>query len=521
MNILINFFKKKTFLKKVLLLLVSIVIFVIVLLTIFNTVSFQKTIKKDIVEKAHLISSMVSDSIYLSLILQDKDTISNSIKPLENIKEVEAIGIYSKDGNFLTGIRTKFDKIDLKPKKKIDKIINKNGKDILFIYNPIKNPEDNTIIGYLKLGIKMDELYIEKKRKLLEAIGFALIFVFITIIIGVIFTKRIITPLSILEKRLKDISEGDADLTKRIEITSRDEFGIVSESFNKFVKTMNFLINEVKDNASVVSSAALEISSSAEQLSSTIQQQNEQSQSVASAVQELSATSDEIANSIEITRTTSLKATEMTETGSKVIEKSIRSLDEISIHTDKLSDIIKKLNESTLEIGKIINVIGEVADQTNLLALNAAIEAARAGDAGRGFAVVADEVRKLAERTSKATKEIESIIKKLQKEADNATNAMKEANDEVAKGKDLGKESLNILENIINASKDILENANNVSKAIKQENMTIEEININIQAIANASSESASSIQEVVKTVDELAYQSERLKKLVDKFKTT
>ncbi len=203
-----------------------------------------------------------------------------------------------------------------------------------------------------------------------------------------------------------------------------------------------------------------------------------------------------------------------------MIKKSIDALKTISNQTDNLSVIINNLGDSTLKIGNIISVINDVADQTNLLALNAAIEAARAGDAGRGFAVVADEVRKLAERTAKATKEIEEIITQLQKEARSAESAMGDASKEVQNGTRLGEESLQILEQIVVSSDNILNAAIAVATAVTEENATIDEVNTNIHGIAVASEESAKAVQEVADTAEDLAKQSDSLKLMVDQFIT-
>jgi methyl-accepting chemotaxis protein len=237
-------------------------------------------------------------------------------------------------------------------------------------------------------------------------------------------------------------------------------------------------------------------------------------------VEELAATSTDISKSIEATHTAAEESTQLTKEGGQVIQNSIDALNSIRNQTDNLAHIIDNLGNSTRKIGNIINVINDVADQTNLLALNAAIEAARAGDAGRGFAVVADEVRKLAERTAKATKEIEEIITQLQAESGNAETAMQDAAREVQNGTRLGRESLDILEKIVKSSENILEAATTVATAITQENATIEEVNNNIQGIAAASEESSNAVQEMASTAEDLSRQAETLKEMADQFKT-
>ncbi len=401
-----------------------------------------------------------------------------------------------------------------------------NGKDIIIDYNgnpvlSVFSPLDFDNFKWIIIAEINKEEALAPLNKLLKMI--VLIAFIIAIIIGIVsffLSRSISDPIKLLVRRSKDLATGEADLTKRIDFDSNDELGELSEWFNSFIVRIQDLIREVKENTETVSSASIQISSSSEELASTIEEQSNQSQSVATAVQELTSTSDEIAKSIEDTQKNAENASNLTKDGSKIIQKSIDSLIRIKNHTDNLGQIIDKLNESSNKIGNIINIINDVADQTNLLALNAAIEAARAGEAGRGFAVVADEVRKLAERTSKATKEIEVIITSLQKESTLANKAMKNATKEVDMGKELGENSLKILNEIVNSSEIILDSATSVATAVAQENSTIDEVNNNIQGIAAGSEEAANAVSEVSSTADDLAKQAEKLKELVNKFKT-
>ncbi len=337
------------------------------------------------------------------------------------------------------------------------------------------------------------------------------------VFISMFITRTITTPLEKAAMYARKLAGGD--LTLRIETDAKDEIGNLLLALHDTIANLSGMIQVIKDSAISLSEASQDISASTEELSATAEEQGNHSNTVASSVQELAASSSDISSSISETRESASESSNMTKEGSKSIQKSIESFNLIKSQTDNLSVIIKNLGDSTLKIGNIIDVINDVADQTNLLALNAAIEAARAGEAGRGFAVVADEVRKLAERTGAATKEITGIITSLQTEADKAESAMKDASREVEHGGELGRESLTMLEKIVDSSNEIVDSTNMVAHSISEENATIEEVNNSIHGIATSAEESAEAIQSVAVTAERLSDESDKLMNAINQFR--
>jgi len=202
-----------------------------------------------------------------------------------------------------------------------------------------------------------------------------------------------------------------------------------------------------------------------------------------------------------------------------VVSETITVMHSISERVTNSAKAVESLGARSDQIGAIVGTIEDIADQTNLLALNAAIEAARAGEQGRGFAVVADEVRALAERTTKATREIGSMIKAIQQETKGAVVAMEEGVHEVSKGTEKAAESGQALEQILQQINDVTTQIHQVATAAEEQTATTSEISNNMHQITEVVSQTASGAQESAAAAHQLAELAEDLRRIVKQFK--
>jgi methyl-accepting chemotaxis protein len=327
----------------------------------------------------------------------------------------------------------------------------------------------------------------------------------------------IILPIQEGAEALEKIAEGD--LTVRIDSDYKGDFRIIKNSINQLGESFNNILNELVASVQAAASAANQISASTEEMAAGAQEQSAQSSEVAAAVEEMTHTILETTKNAEFAAKAAKESGETARNGGKVVEETIAGINRIAEVVQKSAATVQKLGLNSDKIGEIIQVIDEIADQTNLLALNAAIEAARAGEQGRGFAVVADEVRKLAERTTKATKEIASMIKEIQKDTSGAVESMRQGTEEVEKGKSSADKARESLKAIITGAEEVVDIASQVAAASQQQSAAVEQIGKNIEFINNVTGQSAMGIQQIAKASENLRYLTENLQSLVTRFK--
>ncbi len=349
---------------------------------------------------------------------------------------------------------------------------------------------------------------------LLVAVG-----VGVTIAFGLYLRRSIIQALSRVIERLKDVAQGEGDLTQRLEIDSRDETGELASWFNLFMDKLQYTIGHVAANTQRLASASEEISSGANQQASGAETQKNQTQQVATAMHEMGGTISQVTQSATRAAEAAREAAHTARQGGAIVDDTVTNMRRIAETVSQSAEKVGQLGRNSDQIGEIVSVIDDIAEQTNLLALNAAIEAARAGEQGRGFAVVADEVRKLAERTSTATKEITEMIKTIQAETRAAVDAMQSGTQQVERGLKSTSQAGDSLHAIIQKSEEVGDMISQIATACSQQASATEQINGNVSQISRISMETAIGSQQSARACQELSNLALDLQNVVAQFK--
>ena len=302
-----------------------------------------------------------------------------------------------------------------------------------------------------------------------------------------------------------------------MQVVSEDEIGKAGIALNKMKNSLREMIQSIASTAEHVASASEEISSATQQAQGSETQKDQTSQ-VATAMQEMSSTVLQVSDNSNKAAEAARKAADTAKHGGSIVEETLTKMRRIAESVGATAKKMEELGKSSDQIGRIIGVIDDIADQTNLLALNAAIEAARAGEQGRGFAVVADEVRKLAERTTTATKEIAQMIKNIQDETKVAVTAMEAGTKQVEEGVTSTATAGDSLRQIIDMSNQVGEMITHIATAATEQSSATEQVNNNMDQIAQLVKESAVGAQQSAKACQDLSGLALDLQKMVGSF---
>lgn len=352
----------------------------------------------------------------------------------------------------------------------------------------------------------------------MTSVTLLLMLIAMAVVVVLIFAP-VMKPIHFMLHAMKDISHGEGDLTKRIEVDRQDEIGQLATEFNGIMQKIQTLVRNTVEITQEVSQAARDVFVATEDTRSVVSKERQQVESVATASQEMADTSQEVARSTTEAMNMADEAKTNMDLGSKVLHSAVVSIGELSKQIDDAAEVVVKLEGETDKIGQVLDVISNIADQTNLLALNAAIEAARAGEQGRGFAVVADEVRTLANRTSESTQHILDIINTLQNTARQASASMQASNQKADEGEEQVQKLESVLTDATNHIHNIQGRMHGIADANSQQASIATEVAKNVLTVNKLADESVADIKQVEKSISQLQTLSESLAEVLRQFK--
>ncbi len=313
-------------------------------------------------------------------------------------------------------------------------------------------------------------------------------------------------------------SLAEGDLTVKTTV-SEDITGAIADSVNYAIDELRSLVTTINETSEQVSSSAQESQTTARHLANAAEQQAQQITSATSAINQIVSSMDVVSKDSAESADVAERSVKIASRGAEVVRETISGMDSIRDQIQETSKRIKRLGESSQEIGSIVELINDIAEQTNILALNAAIQAASAGEAGRGFAVVADEVQRLAERSTSATKRIETLVQTIQSDTNEAVNSMEQTTAEVVAGARLAEDAGSALGDIERVSHDLSALIQNISAAAREQSAAATDISVSMNAIQEITSQTSQGASQTADSIGTLAQLASDLRRSVAHFK--
>lgn len=315
---------------------------------------------------------------------------------------------------------------------------------------------------------------------------------------------------------LGDLAEGDLTVNATV---SEDFTGAIADSVNFAIDQLRQLVLVINSTADRVSQSSDQAQMIAVELAEASEHQAQEIVGVSAAINEMTLSIDQVSHNASESAIVAQRSVAISHNGAEVVQRSIEGMNVIRDQIQETSKRIKRLGESSQEVGNIVSLINDIADQTNVLALNAAIQASMAGEAGRGFAVVADEVQRLAERSTNATKQIETLVKTIQADTNEAVVSMESTTSEVVRGARLAHDAGEALDEVQSVSNTLADLIQNISNAALQQAESAGHISHTMNVIQDITSQTSSGTMATARSIGELSEMTAALQESVTGFK--
>ncbi|KQE57404.1 methyl-accepting chemotaxis protein [Acinetobacter pittii] len=424
-------------------------------------------------------------------------------------------------------------------KSEYDKVLKSAAATVLKNGNQIVNVRQASSQIFSKSDVMLDNLGhlsdVARKNWLTLLLGAVLI----SSLAGLIFSVfKLITLRSVMDKQrvtrlqdeydrnqnailrlldeVADLADGDL---RSYATVSEDFTGAIADSINFAIDQLRDLVSRIHETSQEVARYTQDTQSITNQLAEASEHQAQEIAGASTAMNEMAQSIDQVSSNASESAEVAERSVQIASNGAQVVNRSIEGMDTIREQIQETSKRIKRLGESSQEIGNIVSLINDIADQTNILALNAAIQASMAGEAGRGFAVVADEVQRLAERSASATKQIETLVKTIQTDTNEAVISMEQTTTEVVRGANLAKDAGIALDEIQKVSGDLANLIASISDAAKLQSASASHIATTMTVVQEITSQTTTATFDTARSVSELANMAESLRESVTDFK--
>ena len=383
--------------------------------------------------------------------------------------------------------------------------------------------EDYDVAGefaFSKANILKDEISASNQKAKITIWVIVIIVLVGSIGVAYVSQKVLLSRINLLTERIREITSGGGDLTKKIKIEHEDELGDLGGAFNEFLDSLKGLVTNIRHEIEELNMTASDLSNTASEATQVVAMQSESSDLIVTAVHEMSQATKDVSNIAQTTADENVGAMETVERGVSVIGQSVEHIQELYRSIEHAAENAKDLAAQSTNISNVLDVIRGIAEQTNLLALNAAIEAARAGEQGRGFAVVADEVRALASKTQESTASIQTMIQKVQQGVDSVVNQIEDGFSKVSASVSLSSETQELLNETMQKIQTVNDMSIQTAAAAEEQSVVSDDINRNLSNLneqMQLTKQGAENTHSIAGKIDDLA---EQISESVSQFKT-